>query len=212
MALDEYQNLNSNTSYFITSLFTCVAPHPLIAAIFTYEHEVCRPTNFVLNQPMAESMSALSGVIAFIPILLILMTPTNWNWVCCGRCKPNRVSNFDLSANDSTVLKEKPVLTVTEKLSMMMVYFNYLVCALGSVFFLLCIITIHVPQYMFKENGWIQTAFFNEIGSFLAVLILFACFKQREVTEQEIQLKMLEFKRALERKIQSQFMNFNLNK
>jgi hypothetical protein len=55
MALDEYQMaINSNISYFVASIFLSLAAHPMVAPLFTYDHEVCRPTNFKLNQPTAE--------------------------------------------------------------------------------------------------------------------------------------------------------------
>mmetsp|Transcript_5521 Transcript_5521/g.9410 ORF Transcript_5521/g.9410 Transcript_5521/m.9410 type:complete len:147 (-) Transcript_5521:596-1036(-) len=144
VALDEYQNLNSNTSYFVASIFTCLAPHCLVMPVFTYNHERCLPTNFVLNQKMAENLATISLIVALLPVFLLIITPLNWNTVCCGKCKKQRVMNFDMNSNDSTVLRKNQPLSPQEKLSIGILYLNYAVCFFASIFFIVLLLTIHL--------------------------------------------------------------------
>lgn len=50
LALEEYQNLNENRTYFVYAILMCLAPTSLLASIYTYDHDNCMPVNFLLPQ------------------------------------------------------------------------------------------------------------------------------------------------------------------
>lgn len=135
-----------------------------------------------------------------------MLTPTNWNWVCCGRCRSTKVQHIDQSGK---VLQQKK--SVSERLSQAIVYLNYLVCFSACIAFFVAMLYIHVPTYTLKQKGFWESAFINELVSIFALLVLFPIFRQKEVTEEEIQEKMKQFKVLLEKKIQSQFMGIQLD-
>lgn len=49
LALEEYQNLSANGIYFFYSLVASAVPNALLAPIYTYDHDNCIPTNFLLT-------------------------------------------------------------------------------------------------------------------------------------------------------------------
>ena len=53
LALDEYQNLNANGTYFIFSIYTCLAPTCLLIPVYTYDHVRCMPKNYIINNKVA---------------------------------------------------------------------------------------------------------------------------------------------------------------
>lgn len=77
-----------------------LSAHPLVAPVFTYDHELCLPTNFILNQKVAEQLSGMSTLLALLPLFLWLLAPGTWN--CCPCCRDKgKIKNFDASADDS---------------------------------------------------------------------------------------------------------------
>ena len=50
LALDQYQNLSSNSSNFTAALFTSLVQGCLLAPLFTHDYERCMPKNFLLPQ------------------------------------------------------------------------------------------------------------------------------------------------------------------
>lgn len=48
LALEEYENLSSNTSYFLTAIMMSVSPSTLLAPLYTLDHFYCMPRNFVM--------------------------------------------------------------------------------------------------------------------------------------------------------------------
>jgi hypothetical protein len=48
IALEEYQNLSSNTSYFLFAMMFTLAPTSLLAPLYTYDHVNCMSKNFLV--------------------------------------------------------------------------------------------------------------------------------------------------------------------
>lgn len=99
------------------------------------------------------------------------------------------------------MLKQGPKLSNKQKLTKALTYFFYVYAFAVSIYFVVVQLAVHLGQYKLSDGSSQRTAAINEFVSLLALLILFCSFKQNEVTEEEIQLKMLNFKRALEKKI-----------
>ena len=86
LALEEYQNLSSNTSYFVYSMMMTVAPTSLLAPIYTYDHVNCMSKNFIMPQSGAELISTYSLFLTAFPIVFFIILPSTWKrFFCCGR-------------------------------------------------------------------------------------------------------------------------------
>ena len=90
LALDEYQNLNSNGTYLIFSVYCCLAPTCLLIPIYTYDHVKCIPKNFVINNSTAQIQCIFFTIVFLIPFVFGLLIPKTWtNMVCC-LCKKRK--------------------------------------------------------------------------------------------------------------------------
>mmetsp|Transcript_5367 Transcript_5367/g.8285 ORF Transcript_5367/g.8285 Transcript_5367/m.8285 type:complete len:321 (+) Transcript_5367:734-1696(+) len=195
LALDEYQSLSSNTSYFVASLLTCAAPTCLVAPAYTYDHLLCQPKNFSISQANSELLATASLFLLVIPVALIILTPTSWNRLCCQRCRSKKVKNFSREAQ--TVYSE-PLLT--EKLSSVVVYFNYVVCSLITILFALGNMAILIPQYLLLTGDFFKLGTNNELHSVIFLIVIFMIYHQHEVTEEEVKEKLDRFDHAVARK------------
>jgi len=74
LALEEYQNLNQNGTYFTYAVLMTLAPSSLLASIYTYDHDNCMPVNFLLPQQGAELLCVFTLFIAIVvPIALLIV-------------------------------------------------------------------------------------------------------------------------------------------
>ena len=86
LALEEYQNLNDNKWYFLFALVASTAPNALMAPMYTYDHDNCMPTNFLITQRFSGLMSAITFLfICSCAVFFILMPNTFTRWTCCMR-------------------------------------------------------------------------------------------------------------------------------
>ena len=86
LALEEYENLSSNASYFISAIMMSLAPSSLLAPIYTYDHVNCMPRNFFLNQNLAEELCVLCLILSIAPLITYIMLPSNIKkCICCKR-------------------------------------------------------------------------------------------------------------------------------
>lgn len=84
LALEEYQNLSANGIYFFYAIVASVAPSALLAPIYTYDHDNCIPTNFVLTQKLSGLISAIAFLILFFCAIILIVSPTTcMRWSCC---------------------------------------------------------------------------------------------------------------------------------
>ena len=86
LALDDYQQLNSNGTYLIFSIYTCLAPTCLLTPIYTYDHAKCMPKNFVINNHAAQSQCFLAVLVFLFPFIFSLLIPNTWSKVLCYPC------------------------------------------------------------------------------------------------------------------------------
>jgi len=107
IALDEYQELNSNCSYFTFALFFSLAPNCLLTPVYTYDHDRCQPKNIFFTQPQAEVISSISLVLAAIPIILLILIPRFLKkFYCCKRNNQKIISADNPEEVQEEVLKE----------------------------------------------------------------------------------------------------------
>ena len=100
LALDEYQDLNANCSLFTFAILFTLAPNALMAPMFTYDHDECRPRNFMLTQPNAELLAAVSLFLITVPIALLILVPNFLKkFMCCKR------KQFTIFSEDERDLK-----------------------------------------------------------------------------------------------------------
>ena len=100
LALDEYQDLNANCSLFTFAILFTLAPNALMAPMFTYDHDACRPRNFMLTQPNAELLAAVSLFLIAVPIALLVLVPNFLKkFMCCKR------KQFTIFSEDERDLK-----------------------------------------------------------------------------------------------------------
>jgi len=92
MALEEYENLSENWHYFLYSIACTAAPSSLLGPLFTYDHENCLASNFVLTNSEAAHMSASAISIWFFVIIFYLCIPaTCASWSCLKQAHQKQV-------------------------------------------------------------------------------------------------------------------------
>ena len=100
LALEEYENLSENGAYFIYAIACSTAPSALIGPLFTYDHENCLASNFVLTNKQAADMSATAITIWFFVIIFYLCIPaTCTSWSCCKQSKQKKVKPSLMDVN-----------------------------------------------------------------------------------------------------------------
>lgn len=93
IALDEYQELNSNCGQFMFAMFFSLTPNALMAPMYTKDHVNCVGKNFLMNQSMAEKMCSLSLLITLVPLILLILVPNFMKkFACCKKKKQAIVS------------------------------------------------------------------------------------------------------------------------
>ena len=86
IALEEYQNLSSNISYFLFAMMFTLAPTSLLAPLYTYDHVHCMSKNFLLPQSLGEIMAFCSVVLSLVPFAFSLLIPHTWKaFYCCKK-------------------------------------------------------------------------------------------------------------------------------
>lgn len=88
IALDEYQELNSNCSCFVFAILFSLAPNALMAPMYTYDHTNCLAKNFFVTQGMAELICAWSIFFILVPVALLIVIPNFLKKFCC--CKKRK--------------------------------------------------------------------------------------------------------------------------
>ena len=86
LALEEYENLSSNTGYFLSSLLMSLAPNCLLAPTYVYDHVNCMPRNYLIRQASSERIALSSLMLSLLPLCMYLILPKNFRKVnCCRR-------------------------------------------------------------------------------------------------------------------------------
>ena len=98
------------------------------------------------------------------------------------------------------MIKPKKKRSVTETLSLVMVYFINLVSVLIAIGFIGCQLVVHSFQYRLMDGELINSGGINEAFSLVFLLIISMMHYQREVTQDDIQKKMDKFEDALSRR------------
>jgi len=95
LALEEYENLSSNTGYFLSSLLMSLAPNSLMAPTYAYDHVNCMPRNYLIKLSSAERIALSSLLLSLLPFCMYLILPKNFRKVnCCRRWfKSKRILN-----------------------------------------------------------------------------------------------------------------------
>lgn len=107
IALDEYQDLNSNCSVFTFALLFSLAPNALMAPMYTYDHEECMAKNFMITQGMAELICVFSLFLVTAPIILLILIPNFLKkFVCCKKNKPKIVSESEEDMKTQVLQKQ----------------------------------------------------------------------------------------------------------
>ena len=97
LALEEYENLSSNASYFLSAIMMSLAPSSLLAPIYTYDHVNCMPRNFLLNQTLAEELCVLCLTLSVAPLITYIVLPSNLKkCFCCRKHEPTKVENIPI--------------------------------------------------------------------------------------------------------------------
>ena len=99
LALEEYENLSNNSSYFLFSLMTSLSTSCLMAPIFTYDHVNCMPRNFIINQSTAEFVALITVILSALPVCLYMMLPnTLRKFNCCTRLlNYKKIENLEIN-------------------------------------------------------------------------------------------------------------------
>ena len=191
LALDDYQNLSANGTYFIWSIFCCLAPSSILAPVYAYDHVRCMPRNFALNNFASQNMSHIFFLIIiahFIFSLLIPNTYTNFFcFVCCKR-KSEKVDAFvddnqsNLANDGATKAKKKKEKTTSEKLSFVMILVLNTFGILTSIVLFGVVLLVHACQYKLFDGEILNSGAINEWFSLIFLLIITCMHKQREVT------------------------------
>jgi hypothetical protein len=96
LALEEYENLSSNSSYFLTAIMMSLGPSTLLAPLYTFDHYYCIPRNFLLPQFWAEELCLLALAACLIPLVVYMLLPKNLRrFYCCKRSE--KVESLPLS-------------------------------------------------------------------------------------------------------------------
>ena len=201
LALDEYQNLNSNGTYLIFSIYCCLAPTCLLIPIYTYDHVKCIPKNFVINNSTAQIQCIFFTIVFLIPFVFGLLIPKTWtNMVCClcKKRKAQKVEAIQEGEQKEQVATKKR--STTQTLSLVMVYFINLVSVLISIGFIAMQLIVHSFQYRLMDGELINSGGINEAFSFVFLLVISIMHYQKEVTQNDIQKKMEKFEEALSRR------------
>ena len=205
LALVEYENLGSNGSYFVSAMLMAMVPSCLMAPMFTYDHVNCMPRNYLIQQNYAEFMCVASLAISVAPFTLYFIVPQTWRrFFCCCRTRNNvRIQTIEMKDGlpvQRMVYKEPLVKRVSSVLHTFISFVMFLLM-LG---FLVGTAALHVCQYRFMQGAALQSGGANEAWSLFVLLVLACLFKQREVTQQEIEDKMEEIEEKLQEQIKKQ--------
>lgn len=99
--------------------------------------------------------------------------------------------------------------TVSEKITKVMVkvLMGYVYLLIGGLFVTLCL--IHIPQYKLLDGQIFMSGFTSELLALVYIAIIRSLYKQRDITFEEVQLKMKMFEDSLAKAIQDKFKSFN---
>ena len=83
--------------------------------------------------------------------------------------------------------------SVAEKITKVMskVLMGYVYFMIGALFVTLCL--IHIPQYKLFDGQIFMSGFTSELLALIYIAIIRSMYKQREITFEEVQLKMKQF-------------------
>ena len=197
LALEEYQNLSSNTSYFLFAMMFTLAPTSLLAPLYTYDHVNCMSKSFLVPQSIAEIMAFCSVVLSVFPFVFSLLVPHTWK--ACFCCKKGYVAA--LAADDAAVQngEERPGAkkSVTARLSWLLHVLKDLYTFLLMLLYLVCMLAVHLCQYRIFAGGFLLSGGVNEIWALIELMIITCLYRSKDVTQDEIQEKMDVFESKL---------------
>ena len=200
LALEEYQNLSSNTSYFIYSMMMTVAPTSLLAPIYTYDHVNCMSKNFIMPQSGAELISCYSLFLSVFPILFFVILPSTWKrFFCCGRGYLKVHNEMKQQRADGTYKKDFDFMG---KVSLVLKWIITLYVFLLTLFYLGVILVVHVFQYRIFAGGFLISGGVNEVWALLELMIIFCLYRSTDITYDEIKEKMDLFNLMMEKEEQ----------
>ena len=135
-----------------------------------------------------------------VPFVFGLIIPNTYTNIVCGICKRRQAQKVAAIIDESGATKPKKKKTVTEALSLVLVYFINLVALVVIIGFLYGTLIVHGFQYKLLDGELINSGGLNEIFSVLFLVIISIMHYQREVTQDDIQVKMEKFEEALSRR------------
>lgn len=188
IALDEYQELNSNCSCFVFAILFSLAPNALMAPMYTYDHTNCAPKNFLVTQGMAELGCAYSLFLISCPLALLIVLPNFLKKFCCCRKRKQAVVSESQEDLNKEIMERTLELkkSVSNRLSNCMMYFINFVVAILIIEMLFATLLIHLPTYRLFEGEFFASGGCNEFLSFIILLLLIFMFRSREITEKQI--------------------------
>lgn len=198
-ALDEYENLSSNCSYFLSAIMMSLAPSCLLAPLYTYDHYYCMPRNFLINQFFAESLCLFALIVSCAPFVFYLVLPRNLRRLGClgsaRRLEKNQpiIEQADdiLDAGDPAEHRPKP--TVCDRVNRGVVGLAQFCTVLVILAGLAILLAVHVCQYRIFMGAFAMTGGANEIWSLVMLLVTFKMYRQDQVTEQDILEKQYKY-------------------
>lgn len=100
-----------------------------------------------------------------------------------------------------TVLPAAEEDSISQKITRVMAKFlmGYVYVLIVSLFVTLCL--IHIPQYKFFDGQIFMSGFTSELLALVHIAIIRVLYKQREITFEEVQLKMKMFEDSLAKAI-----------
>ena len=99
--------------------------------------------------------------------------------------------------------------TVSEKITRVMakLLMAYVYMLILGLFVTLCL--VHIPQYKLLDGQIFMSGFTSELLALVFIAVIRSLYKQRDITFEEVQLKMKMFEDSLAKAIQDKFKSFN---